>query len=162
MLNPIILLIILLPFTGWLPALATATEYTFTTLDAPDAATIEALGVNVTHRFPTTPAFKLVKMDIEPACFNQDDKGVIPVGIFGSAGLDVTQINIDTLSLQGLPVNKYPPHYDFVNDDNHLDLIVQFEDSDGRIASGNDHALLTGKLNTGAPIEGKGTICIIP
>ncbi len=90
------------------------------------------------------------------------------MAIFGSADLDVTQINIESLALQGLSVrmagktNKYLAHYDYVNGDNYLDLIIQFQDSDGWIASGNGYAALTGELSNGTPIEGRDLICIVP
>ena len=58
--------------------------------------------------------------------------------------------------------NKYLAHYKFENEDDFLDLVVQFEDSDGWIASGTDEATLTGELLDGTPIEGKDSICIVP
>lgn len=109
-----------------------------------------------------------IKPGVYPNCFNQNERGVIPVAILGSADLDVTQINIESLALQGLAVNmagksnKYLAHYDYVDGDNYLDLIVQFQDSDLWIANGNDYATLTGELNDGTPIEGKDSICIVP
>ena len=113
-----------------------------------------------------------ITIDIKPRsdsnCFNQDEKGVIPVAILGSADLDVTQINIESLALQGLSVkmagksNNYLAHYNYLNGDDYLDLIVQFQDSDGWIASGNGYAAVTGELNDSTPIEGKDTICIVP
>jgi hypothetical protein len=58
--------------------------------------------------------------------------------------------------------NKYLAHYDYVNGDNYLDLIVQFQDSDEWIVSGNGYANVTGELSNGTPIEGKDSICIVP
>ncbi len=90
------------------------------------------------------------------------------MAILGGADLDVTQIKIDTLSLQGLAVqmagksNNYLAHYENVNGDSYPDLVIQFQDSDRWIASGTGYATLTGKLLDGTPIEGKDTICIIP
>ncbi len=113
-----------------------------------------------------------VPIDIKPSsdtnCIKQNERGAIPVAIFGSADLDVTQIDIESLSLQGLTVkmagksNKYLAHYDYANDDSHLDLIVQFQDSERWITSGNGYATLRGKLKNGTPIEGKDTIYILP
>lgn len=113
-----------------------------------------------------------VTIEIKPGsnrnCFNQNEKGVIPVAIFGSADLDVTQIDIESLALQGLSVkiagrsNKYLAHYDYVNGDDYLDLIVQFQDSDDWINSENGYATVWGKLNSGKLIQGMDTICFVP
>jgi probable HAF family extracellular repeat protein len=118
------------------------------------------------------PTVKEVTIDIKPGsdpnCFNQNEHGVIPVAIFGAADFDVNNIKVDTLSLQGLGVrmagksNKYLAHYQYENDDDYLDLVVQFEDSDGWTSPGDEYAQLTGELFSGALIEGRDTICIVP
>ena len=142
------------------------------------------VGLKVTNSFDTsdehdtvinvveTPPGIQVIIDIKPGsypnCFNQNEHGVIPVAIFGSANLNVKDINPVSLSLQGLVVkiagksNKYLAHYKNVNDDDYLDLVVQFEDSDGWMAIGNGYAMLTGELNDETPMEGSDTICIVP
>jgi hypothetical protein len=53
-------------------------------------------------------------------------------------------------------------HYEYVNDDDYLDLVVQFEDSDGWVDSGSGSATLTGEFYNGTPIEGSDTICVVP
>lgn len=109
-----------------------------------------------------------IKPGSDPNCFNQNEKGVIPVAILGDADLDVTQINIASLALQGLSVkkagksSKYLAHYEDINSDNYIDLIVQFQDSGGWIANENGYATLVGELKNGTPIKGKDTICIVP
>ena len=93
---------------------------------------------------------------------------MIPVAILGSADLDVTQINIESLSLQGLEVkmagksNNYLAHYEDVNEDGYPDLVTQFQDGDGWIASGNGYVPLAGELYDGTPIVGEDAICIVP
>ena len=109
-----------------------------------------------------------IKPGSDPNCFNQNERGVIPVAILGAADLDVKQIKVDSLSLQGLSVkmvgktSRYLAHYDYVNGDAYLDLVVQFADSDDWTASGTDNAILTGTLLDGTPIEGQDSICIVP
>ena len=109
-----------------------------------------------------------IKPGSEPNCFNQNERGVIPVAILGSAGLDVSQINVGTLSLQGLVVkmagksHRYLAHIGNVNADKYPDLVVQFQDSDSWIAGGNGTATLTGELLNGTPIQGSDSICIVP
>lgn len=115
---------------------------------------------------------KEVQIDIKPGsypnCFNQNASGALPVAILGSAKVNVNDIVPDSLSLQGLAVkvagknNKLLAHYDYVNDDMHLDLVVQFADSDGWIEPGDGYATLAGLLSDGTPIEGKDSICIVP
>ena len=115
-----------------------------------------------------------LQVDIEikpgsyPNCFNQNEHGVIPVAVLGSAYLDVTEIIPESLSLQGLAVkvsgksDKNMVHTALVDDDPYPDLVVQFEDSDDWTASGEDTARLSGQLADGTPIEGTDTICIVP
>jgi len=114
---------------------------------------------------------KEVQIDIKPGsdpnCFNQNEHGALPVAIFGSAEVDVNTIVPESLSLQGLAgkvagkSSKYLVHYEYVNDDMYLDLIVQFADSDGWVDSGDGYATVTGQLYDGTPIEGMDSICIV-
>ena len=113
-----------------------------------------------------------IEIDIKPGSypnyFNQNEHGVIPVAIFGSAELDVNDINLESLSLRGLVIemvgkhNKYLAHYEYVNEDDYLDLVVQFEDSDGWIESGSDYVTLSGQMLDGTYIYGRDTISIVP
>lgn len=121
--------------------------------------------------YPSTGPFP-ISIDIKPGsdsnCFNQNEKGVIPAAILGSADFDVTQIDIQSLGLQGLSVkvagksNNYLAHYDDVNGDGYTDLVVQFQDSDQWTASGNGYASITGMLSDGTAIQGQDLICIVP
>jgi hypothetical protein len=120
---------------------------------------------NYTLPVRSGPPLLQIAIDIKPGsnsnCFNQNEKGVIPVAIFGSNDLDVTKIKIESLALQGLSVKmtgkskKFLAHYEDINADDYLDLIVQFQDSDKWIVSGNDYATVTGILNNGTLIEGQ-------
>jgi hypothetical protein len=82
--------------------------------------------------------------------------------------LDVYEINIPTLSLQGLALkmvgkaDRLLAHFDDIDGDGYTDLIAQFEDSDGWTGNGAAYATLTGYLLDGTPIEGTDTICIVP
>jgi len=119
-----------------------------------------------------TPPYVLVQIDIKSTsglkCFNQNERGVIPVAIFGSDALNVANIDIGSLWLQGLSVkvtgksNKYLAHFEDINKDGYDDLIIQFQDSDGWVVPGSDYATLKGKLYNGTQIMGQDTICIIP
>lgn len=114
-----------------------------------------------------------IQIDIKPGsdtnCFNQNERGVIPVAIFGTAGMNVYDIDIASLIFQGLAVkvvgktSKLLAHYEDVNADGYMDLVVQFQDSDGWIApDGVSEATLNGYLLDGRPIEGRGILCLVP
>jgi hypothetical protein len=109
-----------------------------------------------------------IKPGSEPNCFNQNEHGVIPVAILGNAQVNVQDVDPETLLLQGLAVkvvgkkSKYLAHTENINGDAYLDLIVQFEDSDGWIDPGDAQAKLTGELYDGTLIEGKDTLCVVP
>ena len=79
-----------------------------------------------------------VQIDIKPGshnnCFNQNEHGVLPVAVLGSSDLDVYNIAVDSLRLQGLAVkvvgkkNNYLASYTDVNGDGIMDMIVKLED----------------------------------
>ena len=115
---------------------------------------------------------RLVQIDIKPGsdpnCFNNDDHGVIPVAILGSATFDVTQIDPGTVSLDALvvkavgKVNKLLTHIEDVNNDGFDDLVVQIQDIDGAFSSGSGTATVAGALLDGTPFEGSDSICVVP
>jgi hypothetical protein len=118
------------------------------------------------------PNIFYVDIDIQPGedsnHLNLNEHGVIPVAIFGTADLDVYQIDLASLSLLGLSLKmvgakgKTLAHFDDINGDGNVDLIAQFEDSDGLIVGGTDYATLSGQLYDGTPIEGTDRIRIVP
>jgi hypothetical protein len=93
---------------------------------------------------------------------------VIPVGILGSQYLDVTAIDEGSVSLEGMSIkavgkkNKLLSHYEDVNGDSILDLVVQIEDTNGTFTLEDTTATLTGTLMDGTLIEGQDSISIVP
>ena len=114
-----------------------------------------------------------VEIDIKPAsdpnCFNNNGNGVIPVAILGSVDFDVTQIDADSVQLEGMSVktvgksNKLLANVVDSDGDGFDDLVVKIEDQDGVFAPGDSSATLTGNLlpEFGSTlIEGTDSICI--
>jgi hypothetical protein len=112
-----------------------------------------------------------VDIDIKPGsypnCFNNDGKGAIPVAILSSVDFDATQVNPDTIALdgQGMRVvgrDNTQAHIEDVNGDGLNDLMVQIADVDGTYVAGNSIAVLTAETVGGESIKGTDSVCIVP
>ncbi len=108
-----------------------------------------------------------IKPGSEPNCFNINGHGVIPVAILGSADLNVSDINVQSLLFDGLELrvrgNKGPfCSIEDSNADAFPDLVCQFEDDPTNWSGGGTTASVTGELNDGTPIQGTDSICIVP
>ena len=107
-----------------------------------------------------------IKPGSDPNCFNNNGNGVIPVAILGSAEFYVAQINTGSVQLDGMSLkmvgksNKLLSHFDDVNGDGFMDLIVQIQDQDGVFQAGTTVATLTGELVDGTLIQGTDIVCI--
>ena len=107
---------------------------------------------------------QIVAIDIMPAKKsyypNENEKGLIPVVIFGSTYLDVKNIEISSLNFERLAVKieggtDYLARVDHVNNDKYPDLIVIFEADDTFLSNGFSDATLKGNLSNGTIISGK-------
>lgn len=109
-----------------------------------------------------------IKPGSDPNCFNNNGHGVIPVALLGSADFDVAEIDASTVMLEGLAVKtagkkeKLLAHYEDVNADGYMDLVVQIEDDGIVFAEGVTTATVTGELLDGTPIIGTDSICMVP
>jgi hypothetical protein len=109
-----------------------------------------------------------IKPGSDPNCFNNDDHGVIPVAILGSATFDATQIDPNTVLLEGLVVRavgrkgNLQAHVEDTNSDGFADLVVQIGDEDGVFSEGQGTATVTGNLYDGTFIQGVDAICVVP
>ena len=94
-----------------------------------------------------------ITIDIKPGnrldCLNQN-----PVVVFGNLSSDVTSINIDTLVFGDQQVDGRVPlcSTDYVNDDEHLDLVCKF-------VPGTGEAMLSGEFVDGTQFQASDTIC---
>jgi hypothetical protein len=114
-----------------------------------------------------------VEVDVQPGaelgCLNSDGRGVIPVAIMGARGFDVSEVDPDTLRLDGLQVrvrsNEKPQcSTDYINDDDYLDLICQFYDNPEAWMPGTGRATVSGELgdSDSSPFHGGDGICVVP
>ncbi len=120
---------------------------------------------------PTTLA---INIDIKPGSdinpVNLQSKGMLPVTIFGSVQFDVTQIDLDTLSLGGATPKAHGKSGNVgaivdENGDSFLDLVLHFETEGLDIESDANELTLTGNLlgELGeAEFEGSDSIRIVP
>jgi hypothetical protein len=101
---------------------------------------------------------------VRPGCgipwIAQGKTGSIPVGILGSAALDVTQIDPASLTLDGDPSSSAA--VGDVNGDPYPDLIAQFPQSAIKISNKATFVTLTGALTSSQTITGQGTVVQVP
>jgi hypothetical protein len=93
------------------------------------------------------------------AFLNQNSKGFIHLAILGSAYLDVSHIEPDSLHLQNLAIkvnarSYEPPVINHINEDSYPDLMVRFEANTSLFNHGNNYAILKGHLADGTIIKG--------
>jgi hypothetical protein len=93
------------------------------------------------------------------AFLNQNRKGLLRIAILGSAYLDVSNIETDSLHLQNLAAKLDAKSYelpviDSINDDSYPDLIVEFEANTKLFNHGHNYAILKGHLADGTIIKG--------
>ena len=93
------------------------------------------------------------------AVLNQNSKRFIHLAILGSAHLDVSNIEPDSLLLQNLAIklnarSNEPPVVNHINEDSYPDLMVRFEANTSLFNYGNNYAILKGHLADGTIIKG--------
>ncbi|MGE5893031.1 MAG: lacto-N-biose phosphorylase central domain-containing protein [bacterium] len=118
------------------------------------------------------PLYIEVAIDIKPGSspnsVNLNGEGAIPVAIFGSDTFDVSAINAATVVLEAMPIktagknNNLLAHFEDVNADGYVDMVVQIQDTDGVFQEGTSIATLTGYLYDGTPIQGQDEITVVP
>nr|NIP55713.1 hypothetical protein [Phycisphaerae bacterium]NIU12016.1 hypothetical protein [Phycisphaerae bacterium]NIW11431.1 hypothetical protein [Gammaproteobacteria bacterium]NIW96206.1 hypothetical protein [Phycisphaerae bacterium]NIX02206.1 hypothetical protein [Phycisphaerae bacterium] len=109
-----------------------------------------------------------IKPGSDPNCFNNNGKGAVPVAVFGSEELNVADIDPATLTLEGMPVKsvgkkgRLLAHFEDVDLDGYVDLVVQFQDVDGTFSPESVEAMLEGSLYDGTAIYGYDAVCTVP
>ncbi len=117
------------------------------------------------------PTMLTIDIDIRPGSdvnpVNLKSKGVLPVTVFGDEDLDVSQIDLATLELDGATPRTRGNSGNVgsfvdVDGDSILDLILHFSMDELGILPGTDELILTGMLTDGTELEGSDSIRIVP
>lgn len=110
-----------------------------------------------------------IKPGSDPNAINLGQKGVIPVAILSNEAFDATDVNPDTVMLEGLGVavrgkaDKLLAHQEDVNGDGLLDLVVQVDTENMDPDTFQDGpAIVTGNLYGGESIQGSDMVVIVP
>ena len=93
------------------------------------------------------------------AFLKQNSEEFIHLAILGSAYLDVSTIEPESLQLQNLAIkvdarSYEPPVINHINEDSYPDLMVKFKANTSLFSHGNNYAILRGHLADGTIIKG--------
>ncbi|MCA9218220.1 MAG: hypothetical protein KDB27_34365 [Planctomycetales bacterium] len=114
---------------------------------------------------PPNPVLDVL-VDVLPDGVNNDEHGVIPVAIFGSADFDVTQIDLATVELDTLKIkvksnNTFQASLDDLNNDSFADYVVKIDDSAIVYDPNDTVGTVTGMLFGGQLFQGTDAITIV-
>lgn len=104
---------------------------------------------------------------VNPNCINNDGHGVIPVAVLTTSLFNASRVDPLSLSLDGAVArvkgkSGNAGSLEDVDNDGDLDLVVHIIDEDGLYEEDDTLAILTGTTYSGAPLQGRDTICIVP
>jgi hypothetical protein len=138
--------------------------YSFTITASPTNAGSISVFIDVAEFFVKPGERKqIVSIDIAPISppdsINANAYDVIPVVIYGSANLDVSRIDLDSLLLTAhdfkiVKTISNMAVIDNINNDGYPDLVVAFRNIDNGFSSNRSSAMLKGNLSDGTTIGG--------
>ena len=102
-----------------------------------------------------------------PAPINLGSRGKTPVAVLGSETLDVTTIDVSSLTFAGASVavkknGTLQYSYEDVNDDGFTDLVLHFNTQDLDLTADSTEATLSGLSTTDRCLSGTDAIVIVP
>jgi len=103
-----------------------------------------------------------IKPGSDPNSVNPKSMGVVPVAILGSASLDVFDVDVTTLAFGVSMAPAHDGHFEDVNNDGLLDLVIHFIQKETGIACGDTVTMLTGELFDGTQIAGTDSVSPVP
>jgi hypothetical protein len=105
------------------------------------------------------------RIDVRPLCSSNfvtlGNSGLMPVAIFGAANLDVSAIELSSLSLSGAAAVGSATFSD-IDGDTFTDMLVNFRMSDLQITASSTRVLLSGALGSGQQFFGSDSISFVP
>ncbi len=110
-------------------------------------------------------------MDIRPGSdinpVNSKSNGALPVAIYGSADVDVTEIDLATLMLEGMSLREKGNgdklgSFEDINGDSIVDLLLHFDLSELSFNASTDVYTLSGMMLDGMALEGSDSIRAVP
>jgi hypothetical protein len=105
------------------------------------------------------------RIDVRPVCSTNfvtlGDSGLMPVAIFGAASLDVSAIELSSLSLSGAAAVGSATFSD-IDGDTITDMLVNFRMSDLQITASSTRVVLSGALGSGQQFFGSDSINFVP
>ena len=109
----------------------------------------------------------VVSIDVKPGSdrnpINRGGKGKVPVALLGSSTFDVMNVDLGSVSLNGAPLStaKQASHYEDVDADGNVDLLMHFPTRDLGLADGQSEVCLSGQTLGGVAFEGCDSIYVV-
>ncbi len=110
-------------------------------------------------------------LDIRPGSdenpVNSKSNGALPVAIYGTGDIDVTEIDLATLMLEGMSLREKGKSgklgsFEDINGDSILDLVLHFDLSELPFDASTDAYTLSGMMLDGMALEGSDSIRAVP
>jgi hypothetical protein len=117
-----------------------------------------------THHLLSGPPLG-ARIDVRPVCSSNfvtlGNSGLMPVAIFGAANLEVSAIELSSLSLSGAAAVGGATFSD-IDGDTITDMLVNFRMSDLQITASSTRVVLSGALGSGQQFFGSDSISFVP
>jgi len=106
----------------------------------------------------------MVEIDVKPyscpSSINLNSRGVVPVMVYTTDDFDANTIDPETVVFAGAEPVRWTP--EDIWGDGYVDLLLFFKTQDLNLTESSTEATLTGETYGGQPIEGTGSVNIVP